>query len=72
MVVVSRPDEAPLTEAARASAELRELGVANQHLVINGVLQLVDPCDHVAVSLRERSIKALSGMPQKLTLMPAH
>ncbi len=70
VVVVSRPDEAPLTEAARASAELRELGVANQHLVINGVLRPVDPGDQVAVALRERSMKALSAMPQELILMP--
>ena len=70
VVVVSRPDEAPLTEAVRASAELRELGVANQHLVINGVLRPVDPGDQVAVALRERSMKALSEMPQELTLMP--
>lgn len=70
VVVVSRPDFAPLVEAARASAELRELGVANQHLVINGVLQLTDPCDTVAVALRERNMKALAEIPQALTLLP--
>jgi arsenite-transporting ATPase len=70
VVVVSRPNEAPLTEAARASAELRELGVANQHLVINGVLQLTDPGDTVAVALRERNMKALAEIPQALTLLP--
>ena len=70
MVVVSRPDVAPLAEAARASAELRELGVANQHLVINGVLQLTDPQDTVAVALRERNIKAMAAMPNSLTLLP--
>jgi arsenite-transporting ATPase len=70
VVVVSRPDVAPLTEAARASAELRELGVANQHLVINGVLQLTDPSDTVAVVLREQNMKALAEIPQALTLLP--
>ena len=70
VVVVSRPDKAPLTEAARASAELQELGVANQHLVINGVLTLTDPSDTVAVALRERNMKALSGMSHSLTLLP--
>lgn len=70
VVVVSRPDFAPLVEAARASAELRELGVANQHLVINGVLQLTDQGDSVAVALRERNMKALANMPQTLTLLP--
>jgi arsenite-transporting ATPase len=70
VVVVSRPDVAPLAEAARASAELRELGVANQHLVINGVLNLTDPSDTVAVALRERNINALAAMPHSLTLLP--
>ena len=70
VVVVSRPDEAPLVEAARASFELRELGVANQHLVVNGVFQLTHPDDLIAVALRERSMKALSNMPQELIEMP--
>jgi len=70
VVVVSRPDEAPLAEAARASAELRELGIANQHLVINGVLNLTDPSDIVAVALRERNMKALGAMPHALRQLP--
>lgn len=70
VVVVSRPDKAPLVEAARASAELQELGVANQHLVINGVLNLADASDSIAVALRERNMKALAGMPHSLTLLP--
>lgn len=70
VVVVSRPDFAPLVEAARASAELQELGVSNQHLVINGVLQLTDPGDSVALALRERNMKALAEIPLALTLLP--
>ena len=70
VVVVSHPDEAPLAEAARASAELRELGVANQHLVLNGVFCMSDSSDPVAVALRERNINALSEIPQALTQMP--
>ena len=70
VVVVSRPDVAPLAEAARASAELRELGVANQHLVMNGVFPLVDATDPVAVALRDRNLQALAQMPEALTLLP--
>jgi arsenite-transporting ATPase len=70
VVVVSRPDAAPLAEAARASAELRELGVANQHLVLNGIFFMSDSTDPVAVALRERNLKALAEMPQALKLMP--
>jgi arsenite-transporting ATPase len=70
VVVVSRPDTAPLAEAARASAELQELGVSNQQLVINGVLTLADAGDAVAVALRERNMTALTDMPHSLTLLP--
>lgn len=70
VVVVSRPDMAPLTEAARASAELRELGVSNQHLVINGVLQSADPNDLIAVAFRHRNAKALAQMQPSLALLP--
>jgi arsenite-transporting ATPase len=70
VVVVSRPDKAPLAEAARASAELRELGVSNQHLVINGVFSLSDPEDPIAQALQDRCRKSLASMPKVLTLMP--
>jgi arsenite-transporting ATPase len=70
VIVVSRPDEAPLTEAARASAELRELGVANQQLVVNGVFTMTDSTDPVAVTLRDRNLSALAAMPHALTLLP--
>ncbi|MDD5286092.1 MAG: arsenical pump-driving ATPase [Desulfuromonadaceae bacterium] len=70
VVLVASPDEAALAEAARASEELRELGMTNQHLMINGVLQLTDPRDTVAVALRERNMKALAEIPQSLTLLP--
>jgi len=70
VVMVSRPDEAPLKEAARASAELQELGVANQRLIVNGVLRLTDSSDPVAVTLRERNMSALAAMPHALALLP--
>ena len=70
VVVVSRPDEAPLNEAARASAELRELGVANQQLVMNGVFTVTDLTDPVAVTLRDRNRKALAAIPQALRFFP--
>jgi len=71
VVVVSRPDEVPLNEAARASAELREMGVANQYLVINGLFRLTDPTDCVAVALSQRNLSALAAMPYPLTLLPS-
>ena len=38
LVLVSRPEIAPLKEAARSSHELQLLGIKNQLLVINGIL----------------------------------
>jgi arsenite-transporting ATPase len=70
VIVVSRPDEAPLTEADRASAELRELGVANQQLVVNGVFTMIDSTDPIAVTLLNRNLSALADMPHALTLLP--
>lgn len=68
--LVSRPDEAPLKEAARASAELQELGVANQRLILNGVFRMTDSSDPVAVTLREINMSALAAMPDALALLP--
>ena len=70
VVVVSRPAQAPLVEAARASAELREMGVSNQQLVLNGVFNLTDSSDPVAVALHQRNLTALAAMPPVLQQMP--
>lgn len=69
VVVVSRPDTAPLAEAARASAELRELGVTNQHLVLNGIFTVSDAVDSVAVAMAQRNQQALAAMPEALSGM---
>lgn len=66
LMLISRPDEAPLKEAARASSELRELGIENQVLIINGILTFYD--DEVSQKLYEKQQKALSQMPDSLKL----
>ena len=70
VVVVSRPDEGSLAEAARASAELAELGVRNQHLVLNGLLRLWDGSDPIATALIARGQSALAAMPAALKSLP--
>ena len=64
LVLVSRPEMAPLKEAERASKELSDIGVKNQTMVINGVLTSYD--DDVSKSLYQKQQKALSEMPQGL------
>ncbi len=64
LVLVSRPDAAPLKEADRSSAELRELGIRNQILIINAVLE--NPTDAVSGKLHAKQQAALRDMPQQL------
>lgn len=64
LILVSRPEESPLKEAERASKELQEIGVMNQVLIINGVLQSHD--DEVSTALYQKQQKALKEIPEYL------
>jgi arsenite-transporting ATPase len=66
LVLVTRPDVAALSEAARAAGELSALGVVSPRLVINGVLGAIDPTDEVAQAWQRRAQVALAGMPPVL------
>lgn len=64
LVLVARPEETPLKEAARASKELSAIGVENQILLINGVLTDYD--DGVSESLYKKQQKSLEEIPDEL------
>jgi arsenite-transporting ATPase len=64
LILVSRPETAPLKEVERASHELGEIGVLNQALVINGVLADYD--DTISKNLYDKQQKALSDIPKPL------
>lgn len=64
LVLVSRPDETPIKEAARASKELSEIGVRNQVLIMNGVISDYD--DEVSVSLYKKQHSAIDNLPDSL------
>lgn len=64
LILVTRPETAPLKEVERASRELAELGVLNQSMVINGVL--IDHDDMISESLYGKQQKALADMPETL------
>lgn len=72
LVLVSRPEAAPLNEAARSSRELLLLGIKNQLLIINGVLQQLDKSDAISNQLHERQQHALQNMPQELSNYPLY
>lgn len=68
LILVSRPDYAPLKEADRASAELREIGIKNQFLIINGVLTSFD--DEVSKKLYDKQQTAIQNIPERLSGIP--
>jgi arsenite-transporting ATPase len=70
-LLVTRPDQAAVREAARTSGELEALGLTNQRLIVNGVFKATDPTDAVAVALERRGREALAQMPDRLRRLPA-
>lgn len=64
LILVSRPENSPLKEAERASKELHDIGVNNQILVLNGVLETFD--DKVSESLYEKQQNAITETPKAL------
>jgi len=66
LVLITRPEYAPLQEAERASKELKELGVNNQLLIVNGVLELDVKNDEIADKLFAKQQAALQNIPELL------
>ena len=66
LILVARPDESSLLEANRASKELKEIGISNQALIINGLMHSHLPVDKVSSSFYERQRKAIKHMPNDL------
>lgn len=72
LVLVSRPDVAPLKEAARSLHELQLLGIENQILVINGMLEQTNSSDAISDQMTGRQQLALSTMPEALKDYPQY
>lgn len=64
--LVSRAERSSLKEASRTSEELKELGLNNQKLLINGVFKALDHSDDFAVKMEEIAEKQLESIPQNL------
>jgi len=65
LFLVSRPEEAPLLEVERSSRELSQLGIMNQLLIINGVLET--STDLVSQHILAKQQAALQRMPAGLS-----
>lgn len=70
LVLVARPEHSALREAERTSGELAELGVRNQHLVVNGVFQATDRSDPLAIAMEQRATQSLAHIPSRLSSLP--
>lgn len=66
LILLARAEYSPLQEAERASKELQELGVNNQLLVVNGVLELDVENDEVADQLYAKQQGALDNISDHL------
>lgn len=67
--IVSRADKASLKEASHTSDEIRELGMNNQRLYINGVFKAVDHGDKLAQKIEDLANEQLSTIPLNLKKM---
>ena len=70
LVLVSRPEKAALTEAARTLAELESAGMIAKVLALNGMFRTTDPNDRPALALAQRAADAVEEMPGSLRPLP--
>ncbi len=70
LILVARPRSTSLSEAARTSAELAEIGIANQHLAINGVMTGDNAGDPLAAAIIAREQAAIAAMDPALARLP--
>lgn len=70
IVLVTRPEHGAIRETERTSAELRALGLGNQHLVVNGVFHAAETDDMVAAALEQEGQKMLAALPASLRALP--
>lgn len=59
LLLVTRPDESPIMEAARASVELREIGLHNQQLIVNGLMEKPVMNDEISLAFYDKQQKAM-------------
>lgn len=70
LVLVARAEGSALREAERTSRELAELGIKNQHIVVNAVFRANDTSDPYAVAMQQRGESAMKAMPVSLRVFP--
>lgn len=71
LILVTRPELGALTEADRTSAELKELSINNQLLLVNGLFTS-ESQDSFAKALQNRQKEALNNLPRSLSNLPQY
>ncbi|WP_394237439.1 arsenical pump-driving ATPase [Niallia oryzisoli] len=66
LIIITRPDVSALLEANRASKELKEIGIKNQMLIVNGLFQHHHEDDEISSAFYHRQRDALKQMPDNL------
>ncbi|KHO38544.1 arsenic ABC transporter ATPase [Clostridium tetani] len=66
LILVTRPEISTLLEAKRASGELSQLGINNQMLIINGVMQTVNKDDEVSLEFYNKQQNTLKSIPNAI------
>ncbi len=69
-ILVTRPQRGSFVEAERTSRELAALGIANQRLVVNGVLPDNESGDPLATAWMKRQRDAMAQIPESLKRLP--
>ena len=71
LILVSRAQEAALAEAGRTALELADVGLTQQHLVINALLPDPGPDgDALAIAIHRRETAAMAYLPDVLRTLP--
>ena len=70
LILVTRPESSPIKEAERASAELSNLGIRNQIMLINGILTSHN--DSISDSLYSKQQNALAAIPESLKKLESY
>lgn len=71
LMLVTRPQTSAIKEAARASKELKKIGIQNQYLLINGRIKQEDTDDDLAAAFIKRECQALANLPEGLKAIPS-
>ena len=72
LMLVSTPESTPLAEARRASKELKDIGIDNQMLLLNGVLFSFNESDETEKAFYMKQQAALENIPEELKKLPSY